>query len=59
MKRTQAIFISLFTLLFIFTSGCGLTTDLEDLRTPELPNLENTGGTEGGTGGENPPPDGK
>lgn len=58
MQRARSYIITLIiTIIFILT-GCSLTTDLEELHSSPLPNLENTDGNAGGTGGSNPPPPG-
>ena len=56
MKRVR--FYLLASLIAIISS-CSLTADLEEMHSTPLPNLENTDGNAGGTGGSNPPPPGK
>lgn len=56
-KAKKCIFAS-FIVISILLTSCGLTTDLKDIYSSPLPNLENTDGDAGGTGGSNPPPPG-
>ncbi|MDW3193678.1 MAG: hypothetical protein R8G66_15010 [Cytophagales bacterium] len=56
-KARSYFFASIIAIGLLFTS-CSLTTDLEDIHSTPLPDLENTDGNAGGTGGSNPPPPG-
>lgn len=58
MKRTKIISTSIAILFCMALTSCSLSEDADDLQIDKLPNIENTDGNAGGTGGETPPPGG-
>lgn len=56
MNRKRITLITAVVLFCFSITGCGITADLEDLRTSKFQELENTDGNDGGTTGTNPPP---
>ena len=58
MNKARSSFFAAIIMIGLLFTGCGLTSDLEDIYSAPLPNLENTDGNAGGTGGSNPPPPG-
>lgn len=59
MSRARSYFLVLILTIGLIFTGCSLTTDLDEMHSSPLPDLENTDGNAGGTGGSNPPPPGK
>ena len=58
MKTTKTLSLALILMFGSLISACNLSGELEEIKVMEMSDLENTGGTEGGSGGENPPPPG-
>ena len=56
MKQIRKITTAFVLLTGLVLGGCSLIADTDDLELSQLPNLENTTGDAGGTGGETPPP---
>lgn len=59
MNRARSYFFALLLILGIIFTSCSFSPELEELHSTPLPNLENTDGNAGGTGGSNPPPPGE
>lgn len=59
MNRARSYSFAIIIILSLIMTSCSLTTDIEEMHSTPLPNLENTGGDAGGTGGSNPPPPGE
>ncbi len=58
MNRARSYSVAILFIIGLIMTSCGLTAELEEMHSTPLPNLENTDGNAGGTGGSNPPPPG-
>ena len=56
MKTTKTLSLALILMFGSLISACNLSGELEEIKVMEMSDLENTGVTEGGSGGENLPP---
>ena len=56
MNKARSYFLGSLLVIGMLFTGCSLTAGMEEMYSTPLPDLENTDGNAGGTGGSNPPP---